>query len=159
MKGNLRMAIVVAAAVLAGACGTGNSTGGEVTATIGGVSWHTPGEGFIITGPDGSTTFDLQGATLSPNSPLIDSSKPQLLIVFPHVPTVGTYGVDGVTVVVEYQVDTKTVYSTSNGSVQIASISTSRARGAFNFELRSPLAKPTVLTVTDGAFDVPVSVH
>jgi hypothetical protein len=154
-----RLGMAVAVAVLAGACGSGDSTGGNVTATIGGVSWHTPGEGFIITGSDGSVTFDMQGATLLPNSSLIDSSKPQLLVVFSQVPLVGTYGVDGVAVVVQYQTDTNTVYSTSNGSVQIASISTSRAQGAFNFELQSPTANPMVLTVTDGAFDVPVSAH
>jgi hypothetical protein len=62
-------------------------------------------------------------------------------------------------VTVEYQVDTNTVYSGSNGSVQIASISSSGAQGAFELELYSPLANPTMLTVTDGAFDVPVSGH
>jgi len=148
----------VVLAVIAGACGGGNSAGGNVTATIGGRSWRSPGAGFIITGSDGSTNFDMQGATPLPNSPLIDSSKPILLVVFPQeVPLVGTYGVDGVTVDVEYEKDVNTLYSASNGSVQIASISTSRAQGSFNFELRSPIANPTVLTVTDGAFDVPVA--
>jgi len=33
------------------------------------------------------------------------------------------------------------------------------AQGAFNFELRSPITDPMVLTVTDGAFDVPGSAH
>src|SRR4051812_20956580 len=127
MKDCLGMAIAIAAAVIAGGCGSGNSTAGKVTATIDGASWDTPGKGFIITGSDGSTNFDIQGATLLPNSSLIDSSKPQLLIVFPRVPLVGTYGVDGVTVVVEYQMDANTLYSTSSGSVQIVSISTSRA--------------------------------
>jgi len=32
--------MAVAAAVLIGACSSGNSTAGNVTATIGGVSWH-----------------------------------------------------------------------------------------------------------------------
>ena len=105
------MAVVVA--VPAGGCGGGNSAGGNVTATIGGMSWR----------------------------------------------SVGTYGVDGVTVVVEYQMDVNTSYSASNGSVHIASISTSRAQGAFNCELQSSIADPQVLTVTDGAFDVPVSGH
>ena len=153
------MVIAVAAAVLAGACGSGSSTGGNVTATIGGVSWRTVGQGFFITGSDGSTNFTLQGATLLPNSALIDSSKPELVIVFPQIPSVGTYAIDGVTVNVEYQVSANTVYSASNGSVQIASISTSRAQGAFDFELESPIASPMVLTVTDGAFDVPVSAN
>jgi hypothetical protein len=159
VKDRLGMAIAVAAAVLIGACGGGNSTGGNVTANVGGVSWHSTGKGFIITGAGSSTTFDIQAATLFPNSSLIDSSKPQLLIVFQQVPSVGTYGIDGVTVVVEYKADTNTVYSTSNGSVQIASISTSRAQGAFKFELASPIANPMALTVTDGAFDIPVSAH
>jgi len=151
--------IAVAAALLAGACGSGSSTEGNLTAMIGGVSWHTPARGFTITGSDGSTNFTLQGATLLPNSSLIDASKPELLMVFPQVPSVGTYGVDGVTVVVEYRVDTSTVYSASNGSVQMAAIGASRAQGTFNFDLYSPTADPMMLTVTDGAFDVPVSAH
>jgi hypothetical protein len=153
------MVIAVAAAVLAGACGSGSSTGGDVTATIGGVSWRTAGQGFFIPGSHGSTTFTLQGATLLPNSPLIDSSKPVLTIVFPQLPSVGTYAIDGVTVSVEYEVDTNTLYSTSDGSVEITSISASSAQGTFAFELQSPIADPMVLTVTDGAFDVPVSAN
>jgi hypothetical protein len=153
------MVIAVAAAVLAGACGSGSSTEGTVTATIAGVSWRTAGRGYFITGSDGSTTFTLQGATPLPNSPLLDSSKPQLLIVFPQIPPVGTYAIDGVTVSVDYQVDTNTLYSTSDGSVQITDISTSRARGAFAFDLQSPIANPMALTVTDGAFDVLVTAN
>jgi hypothetical protein len=80
-------------------------------------------------------------------------------MVFSQVPSVGAYNVDGAIVVVEYRVDTNTVYSASNGSIRIASISTSRAQGAFNFELESPIANPMVLTVTGGAFDIPVSAH
>lgn len=157
---SLVVGLGVAAGLLAIACGgSSGPTEDNFTATIGGVSWHTPGRGFIITGSDGSTNFTLQGATLLPNSPLIDSSKPQLLIVFPQVPSAGTYAVEGVTVVVQYQVDTNTIYSASTGSVQITSISASRAQGAFNFDLYSPTADPTVLTMTDGAFDVPVSGH
>ncbi len=153
------MAIVVAAAVLMGACGGGESTAGDVSATIDGASWHSRGEGFIISGSGGPTTFDVQAGTLLPNSSLIDSSKPQLLIVFQGVPPVGTYGVDGVNLVVEYHLNTSSIYSPLTGSVQITSISTSRAQGAFNFELTSPIANPSILTVTDGAFDVPVSAH
>jgi hypothetical protein len=151
--------IAVAGLLLAGACGSGTSTAGNLTATIGGVSWQTPGQGFMITASDGSTNFTIQGATQLPNSRLIDASKPQLTIVFPQVPSAGTYDIDGVTVNVEYQVDTNTFYSASNGSIQIASISTSRAQGGFNFQLDSSSADPMVLTVTDGAFDVPVSAH
>jgi len=47
--------------------------------------------------------------------------------------------------------------SASSGSVQVTSISTSRAEGAFNFELQSPINNPMVLTMTNGAFDVRVS--
>ena len=61
--------------------------------------------------------------------------------------------------VVEYQVDTSTFYSGSNGSIQVTSMETSRAQGVFNFELQSPINDPMVLIVTDGVFDVPVSVH
>jgi hypothetical protein len=155
----LGIAIALAAGVLGGACGSDSSPTGDVTATIGGVSWRTPGKGFTITSTDAPTNFILQGATPMPNSPLLDPSKPQLVVVFAQVPSVGTYNTDGTTVTVEYQVDTNTVYSGSNGSVQIASISSSRAQGTFNFDLYSPLANPTMLTVTDGAFDVPVSAH
>jgi hypothetical protein len=151
--------IAVAGVLLAGACGSDTSTGANVTAMIGGVSSQMPGRGFTVTGSDGSTNLTIQAATLLPNSPLIDARKPQLTIVFPRVPSVGTYDVDGVNVNVEYQVDTNTFYAGSNGSVQIASISTSRAQGTFNFELKSPVADPMVLTVTDGAFDVPMSAH
>jgi hypothetical protein len=85
---------------------------------------------------------------------------PQLLIVFPQdVPSVGTYSTDGVTVTVEYHVDVNTFYSGTNGSVRIASISTSRAQGSVNYALDSPINNPMVLTATDGAFDVPVSSH
>jgi hypothetical protein len=153
------MAIVVAAAVVMGACGSGDSTADNVSATIDGTAWHSRGEGFIISGSGGPTTFDLQAGTLLPNSSLLDSSKPQLLIVFQGVPSMGTYGVDGVNLVVEYHVDTSSIYSPLTGSVQITSISTSRAQGAFNFELSSPTANPSMLSVTDGAFDVPVSAH
>jgi hypothetical protein len=34
-----------------------------------------------------------------------------------------------------------------------------KGEGTFSFELQSPINDPTVLTMTDGAFDVPVSVH
>jgi hypothetical protein len=153
------VALVVAAAVLMGGCGGGESTAGNVSATIDGASWHSRGEGFVISGSGGPTTFDVQAGTLLPNSSLLDSSKPQLLIVFQGVPSVSTYAVDGVNLVVEYQPDTSSIYSPSTGSVQITGISTSRAQGAFNFELTSPTATPSMLTVTDGAFDVPVSAH
>jgi hypothetical protein len=155
----LGLLIAAAASVLTGACGGGSSTGGSVSATIGGVPWHAPGHGFIITGTDG-TSFDVLGATPLPGSSLLDSNKPQILIVFLQgVPSVGTYGIDGVTVNVTYQVDTNTVYTGDNGSVQIASISNLRAMGAFNFEANSPIANPMVVTLADGAFDVPVSAH
>jgi len=161
LKDRFGIVIAVAAAVLAGACGSGSSTGGDVTATIGGMSWRTAAEGFVVPGLDDptATTFTLQGATLLPNSPLIDSSKPVLTIFFSQVPGVGTYTIDGVTVNVEYEVDVNTIYSGSNGSVQVASISTSRAQGSFEFELQSPIANPMMLAVTDGAFDVPVSAN
>ena len=90
-------------------CGSGTSTGGNVTATIAGVSWRTAGQGYFIPGSDGSTGFTLQGGTPLPNSLLLDSSKPQRLIVFPQLPPVGTYAIDGVIVNVEYQVDTNTL--------------------------------------------------
>jgi len=75
---------------------------------------------------------------------LIDSSKPQLLIVFSQgVPSPGTYGIDGVTVNVEYLLNPNVWYDGANGSVQVTSMSTSRAQGAFNFELQSPINNPT----------------
>jgi hypothetical protein len=149
---------VVVAGALAGACDGGSATGGSVSATVDGVSWRSPGQAFIINNHDGTATFDVQAGTLLPSG-LIDSSKPQLLIVFPQVPSVGTYNIDGVTVNVDYQTDVNAVYCGSNGSVQITSISTSRARGAFNFEAQAPIINPMTHTLTDGAFDVPVSAH
>ncbi len=139
-----------------GACGSSNPTANNVSAIIDGASWHTRGEAFIISAGV-PTNFDVQAGPLLPNSPLLDSSKPQLLIVFQGVPSVGVYDVDGVNVAVAYQTDPSSTYSPSTGSVQITSISTSRAQGSFNFDLRSPTATPSMLTVTDGTFDVPVS--
>jgi len=159
VKNRLGMGIVVAGAVLMGACGSSDSTADNVSATIDGNSWHARGEGFIISGAGGPTTFDVQAGTLLPNSSLLDSSKPQLLMVFQGFPSVGTYGVDGVNLGVDYQADTSSLYSPMTGSVQITSISTSRAQGGFNFDLRSPTASPSMLTVTDGVFDVPVAAH
>jgi hypothetical protein len=148
-----------AAGLLAAACG-GSAADGGMSATIDGKSWHSPGQGYIVTGSDGTTSFDLFGSTPLPNSSLIDSSKPQLLIVFPQgVPSPGTYSIDGVTVNVEYLLNPSTFYDGSNGSVQVTSMSPSRAQGMFSFELQSPFNDPKMLTVTDGAFDVPVSAH
>jgi len=154
----LALFTALAAALSAGGCGSSSDGEGSVSATIGGVTWRAPGRGFIVADAAGMTSFDLLGSTPMPGSDLIDSSKPVLTIVFPSgVPAPGTYAIDGVTVNVEYQVDTNTFYSGSNGSIQIASISKSRAQGAFDFELDSPVNDPMELTVTDGAFDVPVS--
>ena len=111
------MAIVVATAVVMGACGGSDSTADNVSATIDGASWHSHGEGFIISGAGGPTTFDVQAGALLPDSSLLDSSKPQLLMVFQGFPSVGTYGVDGVNLVVEYDVDTSSLYSPLSGSV------------------------------------------
>ena len=153
------LVVAVAAGLLAAACGGGANDGG-MSATIDGKLWHSPGQGSIVTGSDGATSFDLFGYTLLPNSLLIDSSKPQLQIIFAQgVPSPGTYAVDGVAVNVEYLLNPNVWYDGSNGSVQVTSMSTSRAQGAFNFELQSPINNPAVLTVTDGAFDVPVSAH
>jgi hypothetical protein len=159
MMDRLGVVIAAAAGILTGSCGSGGSTEGTVRATIAGASWQAPGRGFVVTGAE-STSFTLLGATSLPDSPLVDSSKPLLQIVFPQgLPAVGTYDIDGVTVNVEYQVDTSTFYSGSNGSIQVTSMETSRAQGVFNFELQSPINDPMVLIVTDGVFDVPVSVH
>ena len=155
---NLGLTTILAAAVLANGCGSASEDGGSVSATIGGVSWQAPGRGYIIADPGPPTSFDLLGGTPLPGSNLIDSSKPRLTIVFPSgIPAVGTYPIDGVTVNVEYQRDTNSFYADANGSVQIMSISNARAQGAFNFQLHSPIFDPMELTVTDGAFDVPVS--
>jgi hypothetical protein len=147
----LGLAIVVASCVLVGACGSGTSTEGGISATIGGVAWHAPGQGYVVAGSDGTTSFDLLSRMLTPSSP-------RLQIIFPGgIPSVGSHVIDGVALNVEYQVDTNTLYAGENGSVQIVSLSQSRAQGAFNFVLTSPIDSPMTLTVTDGAFDVPLS--
>jgi hypothetical protein len=87
---NLGVLIAFMVGVPGGACGGGNSTAGEITAMIGAVPWRTSGKGFIITTADRSTTFTVQGATPLPNSPLLDPSKPELVVVFSQVPSVGT---------------------------------------------------------------------
>jgi len=52
----LVVVVAVAAGLLATACG-GSATDGSMSATIDGMSWHTPGQAFIVTGSDGTSRF------------------------------------------------------------------------------------------------------
>jgi len=97
--------------------------------------------------------------SLVPGSDLVDASKPQLFIVFPTgVPSPGSYVVsDQVTLNGTYQTDVNTSYGLTSGTVEIDSISPTRARGSFNLQAEIPYPTEITVMIADGTFDVPVA--
>jgi len=156
------MRMAATACLMLAACGGGGGAGADfVAATIDGQSWRASGHGSLLSTANGQTTLTILGYTPLPGSTKqADMSKPALEVVFSGGrPAAGGYDVATTTELsVTYWPDRSHAYGASTGMVVISSISTGRVDGTFAFTAILAPNGPDTVTVSDGAFSVPIGV-
>ena len=148
---------LAAALSLVSACGGdgGSGPGGDAnfTATIDGTSWTSAAEAASVTGA-ANGTFTIVGSTISANPTFVAMTLYNIGAPGTYPMGVGPTVAGGIGSAGPSASPLTTPLSGSAGSVTITSVSANRIAGTFNFTAG---AAPTIRTVTQGSFDLPVN--
>jgi len=141
---------------IAGGCGTAPCPA-TVDTTVDGQASHTWGHGYIVPGGGGATSFVVTaGSSARLGHPRLHPAGAGLRA--PRaVPSPGTYIIsDQVDLNGTYEPNVDTLFVLTDGSIQIGSISPTRAQGSFTFQGLMSSPPTATVTITSGTFDVPV---